>query len=77
MNEYSERFSGIIQNYWSNRAEFVDSYNVSEYTESIDAGGETGETKEDSNGSVRFFAKTKYTEYNSLGMKWAYNSSTK
>lgn len=75
MVDDTANYIDVVTDYWYGN-EAVDSYNVAEYAESIDAGGETGETKEDSNGSVRFSAKTKYNEYNSLGMKWAYNSST-
>ena len=64
MNDYTADYIDVVENFWTAN-EKAEGYTPSIYAESTDAGG-----------NVRLSAKTKYNEYNSFGMKWAYNSST-
>ena len=40
MNDYATKYSDVVNEYW-NEIESADTYNVAEYSESIDAGGES------------------------------------
>ena len=39
MNEYTADFAEVTDDYWYSNTEFIDSYKISEYADSIDAGG--------------------------------------
>ena len=46
LNDYTEKYADVVNEYWEG-TETTDTYKASEYTESIDAGGDTHNTEND------------------------------